>query len=170
MILGKKSFLDLIKVNPLARALRIDKLTLAALESTLLFYLDEERAMEEIPTLRMLGADLGKLRRRGRRLLKKVPEAVKDKAVFTLREDVSQVGGGALPLQDLPTIVLAVNPSHLSVNEMEENLRKGDPPIVSRISKDELVLDMRTVSDAEILLLAKGIEKALAEGTGHIKT
>jgi L-seryl-tRNA(Ser) seleniumtransferase len=162
IILGKKNFIDLIKVNPLTRALRIDKLTLAALESTLLLYLDEERAMEEIPTLRMLSADLGKLRRRGRRLLKKMTQPIKEKAAFALREDVSQVGGGALPLQNLPTIVLAVKPIDLSVNRIEENLRQADPPIISRISKDELVLDMRTVFDEEIPLLAKGLEKALS--------
>ena len=80
---------------------------------------------------------------------------------LTLREDVSQVGGGALPLQELPTMVLAVKPLDLSVKELEENLRKGEPPIISRISKDELILDMRTVLDEDISLLAAGIEKAL---------
>jgi L-seryl-tRNA(Ser) seleniumtransferase len=80
---------------------------------------------------------------------------------LTLREDVSQVGGGALPLQELPTMVLAVKPLDFSVNELEENLRKGEPPIISRISKDELILDMRTVLDEEIPFLALGLEKAL---------
>jgi L-seryl-tRNA(Ser) seleniumtransferase len=161
IILGKKNFLDLIKVNPLTRALRIDKLTLAALESTLLLYLDEKIAMREIPTLRMLSLDTGKLKRRGRRLLKRLSEMIKKEATLTLREDVSQVGGGALPLQELPTMVLAIKPLHVSVNGLEENLRKSDPPIISRISKDELILDMRTVFDEEIPLLAAGLEKAL---------
>jgi L-seryl-tRNA(Ser) seleniumtransferase len=163
IILGKKDFLDLIKVNPLTRALRIDKLTLAALESTLLLYLDEARAIEEIPTLKMLCIDVGTLRKRGRRLLKRLSGIMKEKARLILREDVSQVGGGALPLQALPTIVLSVKPLDISVNRLEEDLRKADPPIISRISKEELVLDMRTVFDDEIPLLAKGIEKALAE-------
>jgi L-seryl-tRNA(Ser) seleniumtransferase len=161
IILGKKRFLDLIKVNPLTRALRIDKLTLAALESTLLLYFDQKIAMREIPTLRMLSLDRAKLKRRGRRLLKRVSETIKKESTITLREDVSQVGGGALPLQELPTMVLAIKPLHLSVNGLEESLRKGDPPIISRISKDELILDMRTVFDDEILLLAQGIEKAI---------
>ena len=78
-----------------------------------------------------------------------------------LREDASQVGGGALPLQELPTMTLIIKPRTFSVNKLEENLRKGDPPIICRISKDELVLDMRTVFDEEIPLLAQGIEKAL---------
>ncbi len=167
IILGKKDILESIKVNPLTRALRIDKLTLAALESTLLLYLDEKRAMEEIPTLRMLGLDTRKLKRRGRRLLKRLQEKVKKGVQFTLKEDVSQVGGGALPLQELPTIILSVKSPDRSVNSLEGSLRKGDPPIISRISKDELVFDMRTVFDEEIPILAQGIEKALmkiAEG------
>ncbi len=161
IILGRKKFLERFKSNPLTRALRIDKLTLAALESTLLLYFDEKRAMEEIPTLQMLSLDTGKLKRRGKRLLKRFSGGTEKKAVFTLKEDVSQVGGGALPLQELPTVVVAIKPLEVSVNSLEENLRKGDPPIISRISKDELILDMRTVFDEEIPLLATGIEKAL---------
>jgi L-seryl-tRNA(Ser) seleniumtransferase len=163
IILGKKKFLDLFKTNPLTRALRIDKLTLAALESTLLLYLDEKKAMEEIPTLQMLSLDTKRLKRRGKRLLKRLPARVNERSTFTLREDVSQVGGGALPLQELSTIVMAIKPLDFSVNTLEENLRKGDPPIISRISKEELILDMRTIFDEEIPLLAAGIEKALTQ-------
>jgi L-seryl-tRNA(Ser) seleniumtransferase len=162
IILGKKKFLDAIKTNPLTRALRIDKLTLAALESTLLLYLDEERALEEIPTLRMLRVDRSILKKRAGRLLAKLSEAIKKRAELTLKEDVSQVGGGALPLQELPTIVLALKPIDFSVNRLEKKLREVDPPIISRISKDELILDMRTVSDEETPLLAAGIEEALS--------
>jgi L-seryl-tRNA(Ser) seleniumtransferase len=163
IILGRKKFLDLFKANPLTRALRIDKLTLAALESTLLLYLDEKRAMEEIPTLRMLSLDTKRLKRRGRRLLKRLSEMMDKKVTFTLKEDVSQVGGGALPLQELPTVVVAIKPLDFSVNSLEESLRKGDPPIISRISKEELILDMRTVFDEEIPLVVAGIEKALTK-------
>ncbi len=167
IILGRKNLLDLIKVNPMTRALRIDKLTLAALESTLLLYLDEERAVEEIPTLQMLCADLGKLKRRGNRLLRRISAEVKEKVRLTLREDVSQVGGGALPLQEIPTIVLAAEPFHFSLNRLEENLRKEDPPVISRIHKDELVFDMRTVFDHEVPLLARSLERAVREGSGQ---
>lgn len=161
IILGKKKFLDLFKINPLTRALRIDKLTLAALESTLLLYFDEKKAMEEIPTLRMLSLDTRRLKRRGRRLLKRLSGMMNKRMTFTLKEDVSQVGGGALPLQELPTVVVAIKPLDFSVNSLEENLRKGDLPIISRISKEELILDMRTVFDEEIPLLTAGLEKTL---------
>jgi L-seryl-tRNA(Ser) seleniumtransferase len=170
IILGKKKILDLFKINPLTRALRIDKLTLAALESTLLLYFDEKKAMEEIPTLRMLSLDTKRLKKRGKRLLKRLSGVTNKKMAFTLKEDVSQVGGGALPLQELPTLVVAIKPLEVSVNSLEENLRRGEPPIVCRISKEELILDMRTVFDEEIPMLAAGIEKALAhiaEGKAH---
>jgi L-seryl-tRNA(Ser) seleniumtransferase len=163
ILLGTKRALDLFKVNPLTRALRIDKLTLAALESTLLLYLDEKKAMEEIPTLRMLGLNTGRLKRRGRRLLKRLAGVTNKNITFALKEDVSQVGGGALPLQELPTIVIAIKPLHFSLNSLEEHLRKSDPPIISRISKEELILDMRTVFDEEVPLLAAGIEKTLTK-------
>jgi L-seryl-tRNA(Ser) seleniumtransferase len=161
IILGKKKLLDLFKINPLTRALRIDKLTLAALESTLLLYFDEKRAMEEIPTLKMLSLDTKRLKKRGKQLLKRLSGMTNERMMFSLREDVSQVGGGALPLQELPTMAVAIKPLDFSVNSLEENLRKSDPPVISRISKEELILDMRTVFDEEIPLLAAGIEKAL---------
>ncbi len=165
IILGKKKILDLFKINPLTRALRIDKLTLAALESTLLLYFDEKRAMEEIPVLSMLSLDTRKLKRRGKRLLKRLSRMTNERMTISLKEDVSQVGGGALPLQELPTVVVAVKPLDFSVNSLEESLRKGDPPIISRISKEELILDMRTVFDEEIPLLAAGIERAVKQIT-----
>ncbi len=161
IILGKKKILDLFKINPLTRALRIDKLTLAALESTLLLYLDEKRAMEEIPALSMLSLDTKRLKKRGKQLLKRLSGMMDEKMTLYLKEDVSQVGGGALPLQELPTMAVAIKPLDFSVNSLEENLRKSDPPVISRISKEELILDMRTVFDEEIPLLAAGIEKAL---------
>ena len=95
--------------------------------------------------------------------MKRLSGKTNKRITFALKEDVSQVGGGALPLQELPTIVLAIKPSNFSVNDLEENLRKGEPPIISRISKDELILDMRTVLDEEIPLLADGIEKTLTQ-------
>lgn len=166
IIVGKKRLIDLMKINPLSRALRIDKLTLAALESTLLLYLDEKRAVNEIPVLRMLSLDRKKLTERAKRLLKRLPEKIKREAKINLREDFSQVGGGALPLQELKTIVISIKPQSISINKLEKTLRMGDPPIISRISKDELILDMRTIFDDEIPLIATGIEEALTKNVG----
>jgi L-seryl-tRNA(Ser) seleniumtransferase len=161
IILGKKNVVDQIRTNPLTRALRIDKLTLAALESTLLLFLDEKKAMEEVPTLRMLTLDKKQLKQRGRKLLNRLAKGAGEEASVILREDRSQVGGGALPLQELPTIALAIRPHSISVNQLEEALRKGEPPVISRISKDELILDMRTIFDEEIPVLAQCLGRAL---------
>ena len=114
----------------------------------------------------MLTLNQKQLKRRGRRLLKRLAGVIEEEIHLTLREDISQVGGGALPLQKLPTIVLAIQSPRFSVNDLEKKLRKGEPPIISRISKDELILDMRTVFDEEIPLLALGLEKALK----HLKS
>jgi L-seryl-tRNA(Ser) seleniumtransferase len=164
IIVGKKTSLDLIKANPLTRALRIDKLTLAALESTLLLYLDEKRAVEELPTLRMLTYDRPSLRKRGTRLLRRLRGLLGDGASLVLKEDISRVGGGAYPAQELPTIVLAIKPLHAAVNDLEQRLRKGDPPVICRISNDELVFDLRTIFDDEIPLLVSAIEGVFAGG------
>jgi L-seryl-tRNA(Ser) seleniumtransferase len=169
IILGRKRFMDAIKSNPLTRALRIDKLTLAALESTLFLYLDEKRAIEEIPTLRMLTVDPAHLKQRARRLMRRLANTPDGGFKLSMKEDRSQVGGGSLPLQELPTIVLAITPLHLSANGFEKNLRSGNPPVVGRISKDEVILDMRTVFDEEIPLLAKAIGKALTPETAVSK-
>jgi L-seryl-tRNA(Ser) seleniumtransferase len=160
IILGKKETIDRVKTNPLVRALRVDKLTLAALESTLLLYLDEKRAMEEIPTLQMLTIDPNRLKGRGRRLLRRLVKI--DGIETVLKEDVSQVGGGSLPLQEVPTMVIAIRPCSLSVNDLEKRVRGSQPPIICRISKEELILDLRTILDEEIPLVAEGIGKALA--------
>jgi L-seryl-tRNA(Ser) seleniumtransferase len=90
-----------------------------------------------------------------------LPDGADRDGHFTLREDISHVGGGALPLQELPTIVLAIKPLYLSVNDLEKRLRSGTPPVISRISRDELILDMRTVFDDEVPLVADCIRKAL---------
>ena len=167
IILGKKNVVDQIRTNPLTRALRIDKLTLAALESTLLLFLDEKKAMEEVPTLRMLTLDKKQLKRRGRKLLNRLSKGAGEEASVILREDRSQVGGGALPLQELPTLALAIRPHSISVNQLEEALRKGEPPVISRISKNELILDMRTIFDEEIPVLAQCVVRALKTMNVH---
>jgi L-seryl-tRNA(Ser) seleniumtransferase len=161
IILGKGEYIERIKVNPLNRALRIDKLTLAGLESTLLLYLDEGRAMEEIPTLRMLTYSLDELRKRARRLSRKIGARIPTGLTITVRDDVSQVGGGAYPVQILPTKVVALKPDQGSAQQLERRLREGRPPIIVRVSKEEVLLDVRTVGDEEGDLIVDGVERAL---------
>jgi L-seryl-tRNA(Ser) seleniumtransferase len=161
IILGREEYVQRIKVNPLNRALRIDKLTLAGLESTLLIYLDEAKAIREIPTLRMLTYSRDELRKKAQRLSRKIRAKIPRGLSIGVRDDVSQVGGGAYPVQLLPTYVVTLKPDHGSVNQLEEGLREGKPPIIARVSKEEVLLDVRTIWNDEGNLIVGGIEKSL---------
>ena len=161
IILGREEYVQRIKVNPLNRAVRIDKLTLAGLESTLRIYLDEAKAVREIPTLRMLTYSRDELRKRAQRLSRKIRAKIPGGLSIGVRDDVSQVGGGAYPVQLLPTYVVTLKPDHGSVNQLEEKLREGKPPIIARVSKEEVLLDVRTIGDDEGNFIVDGIEKSL---------
>jgi L-seryl-tRNA(Ser) seleniumtransferase len=161
IILGKREYIERVKVNPLNRALRIDKLTLAGLESTLLLYLDADRATREIPTLRMLTYPPDELRKRAQRLARKIRKRISTGLRIGVRDDVSQVGGGAYPVQLLPTNVITLSPDRGSVTQLERRLREGKPPIIARVSKEEVLLDVRTIGDDEADLVVDGIERSL---------
>jgi L-seryl-tRNA(Ser) seleniumtransferase len=160
IILGKKDLINRIKANPLNRALRIDKLTLAALESTLIAYLSERVGIKKIPTLRMLTIPLAELQRRAKRLQHLLEEETKGAAIEII-QTTSQVGGGALPLQDLPTWAVAVKPNKAPVEALEAALRNQAPPIIARITDDQLCLDLRTIQTDEPPLIALAMAQAL---------
>ena len=149
IIVGKRSILKNLIKNPLNRALRIDKLTLAALESTLQLYLDPESVIQKVPTLRMITMPQSELTARTARfkenLLKNLPDAI----TVQIEEDISQVGGGALPEQHLPTSVLALQSKVVPVQECEKRLRNHKPPVIARIHKDQLRVDLRTVAEED---------------------
>jgi len=163
IILGRKETIDRVRANPMNRAFRIDKLTLAGLESTLRLYLDENRALQEIPTLAMLTLPRERLIRKARRLLRKIRNRLGNRVETVVREDISQVGGGAYPLQELPTQVIAVRSRALSSSQLEERLRRQQPPVIARIRRDELLLDLRTIEDSEFSLLVEALALAVSE-------
>ena len=144
------------------RALRLDKLTLAALESTLRAYLDPERAMREVPALRMLAEGAESARGRAEALLAALGENAARALRAELAETEGRVGGGAMPLAELKSWAVALKPEGISADRMDALLRASDPPAVTRIHEDRLLLDMRCVSEAEIEPLAD-ILKRLAE-------
>ena len=152
IILGRSDLVEAMARHPLARAVRVDKLTVAAMEATLRQYLDPERAVKEIPTLAMLTADPDTLRKRARGLAKKI--AAESGFQAEVVEDVSRAGGGALPMEDLPTWTVAVTSPEHSANLIETRLREADPPVICRIRDDRVILDMRTVRDDEVGLIA----------------
>jgi len=158
IILGKREILRKIKSNPLNRALRIDKLTLAALEATLIQYLNPETAMSEIRTLRALTAPVSEMVRMARRLLGGLRRLNLDGFTFSLQKGVSLAGGGSLPTQEIPTMLISVRSAPLPVNKIEEHLRQLDVPIIARIAEDELLLDLRTLAEEEFALIKKGFQ------------
>ncbi|GAB4388743.1 MAG: L-seryl-tRNA(Sec) selenium transferase [Thermodesulfovibrionales bacterium] len=161
VIVGREDIIERVQKNPVTRALRIDKLTLAALEATLMEYIDEEEAAARIPTLRMLLEEPGSVRKRARRIARAVSSRVKAARVDVV-EDQSLSGGGALPEVALRTYAVAIRPDGLSAGRLEERLRKGSPPVIARIRDDALLLDARTVADREIKPLAACVAAALA--------
>ena len=156
IVLGREELVEAMARHPLARALRVDKLTVAALEATLRQYLDPERAASEIPTLAMLTTDPETLRRRARNLARKIT-AVCPRLQVEVREDVSRAGGGALPMHDLATWVVAISSSSHSVPALEESLRHANPPVIGRIKDDRLILDVRTVREEELPLVVEAL-------------
>ncbi len=162
IILGKREIISQVRANPLNRALRVDKLILAALESTLRLYFDEERALQEIPTLAMLTISRKELTLKARRLLRQIRSRVGDTVEAMIREDNSQVGGGAYPLQELPTQVISIRSRTFSSNQLEERLRGQLPPVIARIHRDELLLDLRTIQDHEFPLLVQTLARAVS--------
>ena len=158
IIVGKQTVIERIRQNPITRALRIDKLTLAALESTLRLYRDEERAVAEIPTLRMLTDTETAIATRAAVLAQALAGLSDSRLAVDLVYLSSKAGGGALPLLELPSRGLRIRVDGLSANALERRLRGGDPPVIGRIEDDAFVMDVRTVQNDEFPL----IESALA--------
>jgi len=154
IIIGKQRYLQAMKNSPLARALRIDKLTLAGLEATLQIYANMPENAARIPVLSMLTVPESMLKRRAQRMLWNLKKALPSLDIEMIRE-VSQVGGGAYPMHTIPTWALALNPSPLSVNACEELLRASAPPVIARISRDRLVFDTRTLLAADMSVVVK---------------
>ncbi|MBN2034797.1 MAG: L-seryl-tRNA(Sec) selenium transferase [Deltaproteobacteria bacterium] len=165
IILGRNDLIDGLRKNQLTRALRIDKLTLLALEETLRIYRDEKAAVREIPTLRMILQSPGSLKVKARRLFRLVGTVDKENFTFDLAEGDSKVGGGALPLLSMPTFLLALSPGRLSAHAMESWLRAHDPPIIARVEKERVLLDVRTIQDRELETVAHAIQALAAYGS-----
>jgi len=159
IIVGRKELIDNIRKNPITRALRIDKLTLAALESTLRLYRDPEKAVRRIPTLRMLTMPFEEIEKKAEMLydlLKTLNDSRISVKLLTLS---SRVGGGALPIQELPSRCLSVTIQGMSANRIEWGMRNHKPPIIGRIEEDAFIMDMRTVQDDDIDVMMSAFHK-----------
>jgi L-seryl-tRNA(Ser) seleniumtransferase len=157
IVVGRRTLVERLRQNPLNRALRIDKLTLAALEATLRAYEDPTTVTRDIPTLRMLSQTATVVRRRARRVLGRVPPPARTALGLTIVADRSEVGGGALPLAALPTAALALGTPRHPATAVDARLRAGRPPVIGRIAADRLLLDCRTVMDDEVAPIAAAL-------------
>jgi L-seryl-tRNA(Ser) seleniumtransferase len=161
IIVGRQALVSRLKKNPLNRALRIDKLTVAALEATLTSY-EAGDALQTVPTLQRLTEPLGAVRARARRLLARLDPALRRQLQAALVPATSQVGGGALPTVELPTVAVAIGADGAQARALDAVLRTGDPPVIGRIADDRLLLDCRTVLPGEIPPLALALARAAA--------
>jgi L-seryl-tRNA(Ser) seleniumtransferase len=164
IILGKKEIMADVMRNPLNRALRIDKLTLAALEATLIQYLHPEKALREIRTLRSLTEPLVVTEIRAKRLAAILRRAGISGLKIARKKGFSAVGGGALPLQELETMLVSVRYENLSAVRLEERLRCQDVPVIARIDGDEVLLDVRTIADDEFSVIRDGMRTVAGQG------
>jgi L-seryl-tRNA(Ser) seleniumtransferase len=162
IILGKKHLVEAVRKNQLTRALRIDKLTLLALEETLRVYRDEQAAVREIPTLNMILVAPKNLKAKARRLTRMIGKVESRNFSLSVTDGESKVGGGALPLLVLPTSLVCLTPGQLSAGTLEGKLRAYDPPIIVRIEKDQVLIDVRTVQENELRMVAQAI-RALSQ-------
>ncbi len=162
LILGRRELIDQIKRNPMNRAVRIDKLTLAALEATLRLYRDLDQAVEHIPTLALITMSPKEIRLKAKRLVSYLRKEDLSGAKFEIRETISRVGGGALPLASPKSYAVVIESERYSAAKVERLLRQNEPPIISRVEEDKVFLDMRTVLPDEIPEIAAALAKIFA--------
>lgn len=157
IIVGKKEYIEKMKKNQLLRALRIDKMTLCALEATLSLYLDEKEALESVPTLQMISLSeedcLGKAAELAAMLQSITELSVK------IEKDSSKIGGGSYPEHLLPTYAVALSSGKFSADVLQEKLRFASTPIISRIKDDVNFLDMRTIAIEEFAVIQESLQE-----------
>ena len=171
IIVGRKCFLDRMKKHPLARALRIDKFTAAALEQVLLEYLNPEQAVKNIPVLRMLTRPADEVRQDAEMLTEEIRRNIANKSggietQITVEPCTSRAGGGALPGEEIDSFAVCILPGQISAAELQRRLRTLPVPVLGRIVRDRFLLDMRTVDgrDREYLAELFSREELFAPG------
>ena len=160
IIIGKKKYIDMMKKNQLTRALRIDKFTAAALEMVLMEYLSEETAVQNIPVLRMIAMPLDEIEKEAgyfARILRRTGMDAKIQVVSC----ESQIGGGSLPLERIPSMAVTIKPENISVPKLEEEMRHLSMPIIPRTANDTIYLDVRTIESCYFKKIAEMLGELL---------
>ncbi|NLY41930.1 MAG: L-seryl-tRNA(Sec) selenium transferase [Desulfovibrionales bacterium] len=161
IIVGHKKYIDQIKKNQLNRALRIDKMTLAALEATLRLYVDPETARQAVPTVRMITAPKQEIQHKAQALQRKLRATLGDLAEIACAPGQSRVGGGSFPEQDVPTVLVRIYPRVRSVEALRDGLLQTDPPVIGRVEDGALCCDPRTIEPGEYGLIAAAMLSVL---------
>jgi L-seryl-tRNA(Ser) seleniumtransferase len=164
ILAGRADLIEKMRTNPLARALRMDKLTLAGLEATLIEYTRPEGPAASIPTLAMITRSESELRESAASLADSIRSRVGDRADVTIEPGVGRVGGGALPMGDLPGPRVAIRPRGVSAARLELRLRMGNPPVITLVKEDAVLMDPRTLLHDQASLIPKLVDKALDPG------
>ncbi|MCG6892730.1 MAG: L-seryl-tRNA(Sec) selenium transferase [Desulfobacteraceae bacterium] len=163
LIVGSKEWIDRIKKNPLTRALRIDKMTLAAMESTLRLYREEEKAVAEIPTLAKLTLPVRDVERRAESLCGRLRSLNDDRISLDIVERPSKAGGGSLPMLNVPSRCVSVVVEGIGAARLEQMLRSAEIPVVGRIEEDVFLMDMRTVQEDELPVIQEAFQRLLQQ-------
>ena len=161
IVAGTEAAVALMRAHPLARALRIDKLSLAALEATLRLHRDPERAARDIPVLQMLATPRAELDARAELLRARIAAGAPPETDVRIVSTTGRAGGGALPLLELDGPAVAVASPTVGADELHARMRAGDPPIVARVRDDAVLLDPRTITEVEIDFAVRGVIAAL---------
>ena len=162
IIIGKKKYIDMMKKNQLTRALRIDKFTAATLELVLMEYLSEEKAIKNIPVLRMITTPFEEVAKEARSLARMLRQAELPAKIQVVSCE-SQIGGGSLPLERIPSRAVAIRPDRISVPELEEKMRHLPVPIIPRTVNDTIFLDVRTIEHRQFKLITEQLKSLIAE-------
>lgn len=154
IIVGTKECIEKMKKNQLTRALRIDKMTLAALSATLKYYLDEREAINNIPTLNMILSSAEVQKKRAMRLKKRL-DSFKEYLTIKVEKDYSMVGGGSMPEEKINSYVLKISSNKCTAQQLESKLRNSEIPVIVRVSNNEVLIDVRTILDEEFDIVVK---------------
>ena len=160
IIVGKREWIEKMKKNPLTRAFRVDKFTISALEATLKYYLDEKTAVQKIPTLRMLTQSMDSLQEKATQLANLLAD-FSDKLEIEIEDGYSEVGGGSLPLEKLKTFCVTVYPKDNKLVEFEKKLREYETPVIVRIYKEKIYIDVRALLDGDEAIIKEAIKNAI---------
>lgn len=164
IIVGKKKYIDLIKKNQLSRALRCGKLTFAALEATLRLFFDQEKLIKSHPALNFMFKTKSELEEKAVELKNGLNSILKDQGETEIIDGVSEIGGGSLATESLPTVLVKLKIGEMSPEALGKKLRLSDPPIVTRIKNDRVVFDVRTLFDDEIALVIRAVDALVNPG------